>query len=104
MPSEPRKTPVRPPMVNSPMKRERVEHRSLEGDRALLQREGPVEDLDRGGNCHQHRQQREDQRRVVGDTHDEHVVLPDEEAEDRDRHRGECDRGVAKDALAAEGR
>ena len=83
---------------------EGVEHGRFKGDGALVEGEGPVEDLDGRGHRNQHGQQREDQRRVVRDAHDEHVVGPDEEAEDRDGHRGEGDRRVAEDALAAEGR
>ena len=82
---------------------EGVEHGRLKGDGALVEGEGPVEYLDGRGHGNQHGEQGEDQHRVVGDAHDEHVVGPDEEAEDGDGHRGECDRRVAEDALAAEG-
>ncbi len=83
---------------------EGVEHGRLKGDGAFVEREGPVEDLDGRGHGDQHGQQRKHQRRVVRDAHDEHVVGPDEEAEDGDGHRGKRDRRVAEDALAAEGR
>jgi hypothetical protein len=43
-------TPVSPPMVNSPMKPDRAEHRRVELDRALVHRRRPVEDLD----CRRH--------------------------------------------------
>ncbi len=83
---------------------EGVEHRRLKGDGPLVEREGPVEDLDRRGHRNQHGEQREHQHRVVRDAHDEHVMRPDKEAEDRDRHRRERNRRIAEDALAAEGR
>ena len=82
---------------------EGVEHRGLPDDRALVERRRPVEDLHRGGDGHEHRQDREDGAGVDGDAGDEHVVRPDEEAERRDGDRREGDELVAEDPLAGEG-
>ena len=87
-----------------PDETESVEHRRFKGDRALLQGKRPVEDLDGRGHSDQHREQGEDQRRVVRYAHDEHVVRPDKEAEQGNGYRAECDGGVAENALAAERR
>ena len=57
------------------------EHGGLEGDRALVQRGRPVEDLDRRGHGDQEAQAGEDQRRIHGNARHEHVMRPDEEAQ-----------------------
>ena len=50
------------------------EHGGLEGDRSLVQRGRPVEDLDRRGHGDQEAQTGKDQRRVQGNSRHEHVV------------------------------
>ena len=75
---------------------ERVEHRRLERDRALVERRRPVEHLDRRGDRDREAEEREHHRRVRRVAGDEHVVAPDEEAEARDgqrsRRRRSCSR------------
>ncbi len=83
---------------------EGIEHRSLKGDGTLVEGEGPVENLDGRGHGYEHGQQRKHQRRIGGDTHDKHVVLPNKEAEHRNRHRREGDGSVAEHAFSAESR
>ena len=71
---------------------------------AAVHRADPVEDLDGRRDRDGERQQAEDrvgQRRLAAD---EHVVAPDQKAEQRDRERAEGDEAVAEDVLAAEGR
>ncbi len=60
---------------------EGIQHRRLEGDGTLIESRRPVEDFDCRRHGHQHGEEREDQRRVIGDAHDEHMVRPDKEAE-----------------------
>ena len=81
---------------------ERVEHRRLEGDRALVERRRPVEDLDRRRDRHQEAQEREDHAGVDRLAGDEHVVAPDQEAEHRDGQAGEGDEAVAEDRACGE--
>ena len=63
---------------------ERVQHRRLEANGALVQGRCPVEDLHRRGNGDQVAQQREHQRGVHRNSRDEHVMRPDQEAEHGD--------------------
>ena len=72
--------------------------------RALVHRRRPVEGLHRGGNGHEHRDDRKDESRVDRLAAHEEVVAPDEEAEDRDRQAREGDEAVSEHLLAGDGR
>src|SRR6266853_1998768 len=82
---------------------EGVQHRSVVGDGAFVERGRPVQDFDRGGNRNQIAEQRESEGGVGGFTGEEHVVRPNEEADDGDGDTGAGDKGIAKDRLAREG-
>src|SRR5258708_29830865 len=81
---------------------EGVEHGRFKGDRALVHGGGPVEYLDRRRYGDRVAEQREDHGRVGGDAGHEHVMRPDDKAENRDRDTGKRDEGVPKDPLARE--
>src|SRR5258708_39527044 len=81
---------------------ERVEHRRVPGDRALVKGGGPVESLDRRGDGHQIAEERKRKRGVGGFASNEHVVRPDEKTDDRDGDARSGDEGVSEDGLARE--
>ena len=78
-----------------------VAHRRRQADRALVHGRQPVEDLDRRGDGHGEGQGTEDHGRPARDcAADEHVVAPDEEADQGDGHAAIGDEAVAEDVLA----
>src|SRR5277367_1959432 len=81
---------------------ERVEHRRVVGNRAFIERGGPVENFHRGGNRDEEAEHRENQAGVNGLASDEHVMAPDQEADDRNGQTGKRDEGVAENAFARE--
>src|SRR5882762_7946318 len=82
---------------------EGVQHRSVVGNGAFIERGGPVEDFDRRRNGNEVAEQREGERGVGGLTGEEHVVGPDKEADYGDGDAGAGDKRIAKDGLAREG-
>src|SRR5712675_1328596 len=82
---------------------EGIQHRSVVGNRAFIERGGPVKDFDRRGNCNEVAEQREGERGVRGLAGEEHVVGPDKEADYGDGDTGAGDKRIAKDGLAREG-
>ena len=80
-----------------------VEHGRLQHDRTLVERGQPVPDLDRRGDGHQHRQRAEDRVRRARLPVGEHVVSPDEEADQGDGDAAHGHEAVAEDLAAAEG-
>ena len=83
---------------------EREQHGGSEVDLAAPQRADPVEGLDRGGHADAHREHRERHGGVRAHAAHEHVVAPDQEAEEADAEDGVHHRFVAEDRLAREGR
>ena len=81
---------------------EGVDHRGLEGDLAAVHGGGPVEDFDGGRHGHHVGQEREDEGGIGRDAGHEHVVAPDEEADDGDAGQRPDHGGVAEDAAARE--
>ena len=81
--------------------RQRVEHRRVERDRALVERGEPVEDLDGRRNGDREGDRREEHVHERRLTAGEHVVSPHEEAEDRDGDRAKRDEAVAEDVTVA---
>src|SRR5882757_8314970 len=82
---------------------ESVQHRSVVGNGAFVERGGPVKDFDRRRNGNEVAEQREGERGVGGLTSEEHVVGPDKEADYGDGDTGAGDKRIAKDGLAREG-
>src|SRR5712675_1798927 len=82
---------------------EGVQHRSVVGNGAFVERGGPIEDFDRRGNGNEVAEQREGERGVRGLAGEEHVVGPDKEADYGDGDTGAGDKRIAKDGLAREG-
>src|SRR5882762_5060744 len=82
---------------------EGVQHRSVVGNGAFVERGGPVEDFDRRRNGNEVAEQREGERGVGRLTGEEHVVGPDKEADYGDGDTGAGDKRIAKDGLAREG-
>src|SRR6266404_2500009 len=82
---------------------EGVQHRSIVGNGAFIERGGPVEDFDGRRNGNEVAEQREGERGVGGLTGEEHVVGPDKEADYGNGDAGAGDKRIAKDGLAGEG-
>ena len=95
-------TPVSPPEREQPDEAHGAEHRRIELDRAFVHGRGPVKDLDRRRHCDQKAQQRKDHAAVDADPRHEHVMGPDQEADERDRQACEGDKVIAKHTLARE--
>src|SRR5882672_3981570 len=82
---------------------EGVQHRSVVGNGAFVERGGPVKDFDGRRNGNEVAEQREGERGIGGLAGEEHVVGPNEEAYYGDGDTGAGDKGIAKDGLAREG-
>ena len=82
--------------------RQRVQHRGLEPDVALVERGHPVEDLDRGGDADRERQRREHHVREAALAGHEHVVAPHEERQQCERDTRVRNEPVAEHRLARE--
>src|SRR5712672_2154024 len=82
---------------------EGVQHRSIVGNRAFIERGGPVKDFDGRRNGNEVAEQREGERGVGGLTGEKHVGGPDKEADYGDGDTGAGDKRIAKDGLAGEG-
>ena len=80
------------------------QHRGLEGHRASPHRRHPVEHLHAGRHGDQHGREHEEQLGSQRHAHGEHVVRPDDEAEEGNRRRGIHHRVVAKQPLAGKRR
>ncbi len=81
---------------------EGVEDRRLEGDRTFVKRHRPVQHLDRRGDGDEEAQHREDECGVHRLARDEHVMAPDQKAEDRDGNAREGDEVIAEDGFLGE--
>ncbi len=81
--------------------RNRVTHRRRQTDRPLVHRGHPVEHLDRRRNRNRKRQRAEDDRRQRTHPGREHVVAPDQEAQQGDRDRRVSDEAISEDPLVA---
>ena len=81
---------------------ERVEHGALEDDRTFIHGRGPVEYFDGGRNCHEEGQEGENDAGVNALASDEHVMSPNQEAENGDAHAGSGDEFVTEGAFAGE--
>src|SRR4029077_1238933 len=79
---------------------EGVKHRRIPRDGALVKGRSPVKDLDRRGNRHEVAEERKRQRRVGRFAGNEHVMRPNQEADDRDGDTGAGDERVAEDRFA----
>src|SRR5438477_7627017 len=77
----------------------RIKHRGIVGDGTFVHRCRPVEYLDGGGNSDHKTQHREDQAGVNGLAAHEHVMAPDQEAENSDGQAGKSDHLIAKNSL-----
>ena len=84
-------------------KAERIEHRRVEPDEALVHRADPVEHFDRGRHRNHVAQDREHQRGIERRAGHEHVMAPHQEADHRDRDAAPDDEFVAEEPLAREG-
>ena len=93
-----------PPHREQADEAQRVDHRRVEADEALVQRAEPVEHLYGRRHRDHERQQREHDAGIQRRSGDEHVVAPHEERNHRDRDRGPRDELVAEDGLAGEDR
>ena len=80
-----------------------VEHGREQADLPLVHRRQPVEDLDRAGDGGGEGDEAEDRVGERALTADEHVVAPDQEAQQGDGDGADGDEVVAEDVLAAEG-
>ncbi len=83
---------------------ERIDHRRIPGDRALVERRSPVKNFYRRRNGHEVAEKRKGERNVGGLAGNKHVMRPNEEADDRDGDTGASDEGIAKNGFAGEGR
>ena len=80
-------------------KTEGVQHGRVVMDGTFVESCSPVKHFDRRWDGDRIAEQREHDRRVNGNSCDEHVVSPDQKAEDGDGDRGKCDEAVTEDAL-----
>src|SRR5581483_4583436 len=88
-----------PPDGKQTYKAEGIEHRRVIGYRTLIECCRPVEYLDRRRDGYGVAEEREDHSGVHALAADEHVVTPDQEAEDGNRHARPGDEAVAEDPL-----
>ena len=75
----------------------------VERDLALIERRRPIVDLDAGRHGDDEAEEGEHRARIHRLAGDEHVVAPDQEADDRDGDRGTGDELVAEHRLARRG-
>ncbi len=87
-----------------PNETDRKEHRGRVMDLPAEERRSPRKDFDSGRHADYVGQDHEGQLQERRQPGCEHVVRPDHEAQQRDRHRGERDQFVAEDRLAGESR
>ena len=80
------------------------QHWRLEGHRALPHGGNPVENLDGGRHCNQHRRIHEKQLASYRHTGGEHVVGPDDEGQNGNARGGIHHGGIAEQLFAREGR
>ena len=83
-----------------PQERQSVEHRRIEVDAALVHRGDPVEDLDRGRDGDQERDGAEDGARQYRLAAGEHVVAPDQKAQESDGQAADGDELITDQTLA----
>ena len=83
---------------------ERVEHWRVVGYRSFIERRGPVEDLDGGGNRHSEAQNGKDQPGINGLAAHEHVVAPNQKRNDGDGHAREGHEVIAEDFFLGKAR
>ena len=83
---------------------DRPEHRNAEGDRATPHCRDPGEDFHACRNRDHHRRRGEVGAGIDTEAHCIHVVRPDDEADDADRHHRVSHAEIAEDRLLREGR
>src|SRR5260370_41738144 len=83
---------------------EGIEHGRGPVDGRFVERGGPIDHFDRRGNRDQVAEQGKGERGISGFTGDEHVVRPNQEADDRDGDARTGDKGVSEDRLSRESR
>ena len=84
-----------------PQERQRVQHRCIQPDAALVEGRDPRTQLDCGRQADAEGEQREDGARQLRLARHEHVVAPDKEADRGDCNGGRCDGSVAEDVTTA---
>src|ERR1035437_3660066 len=82
-----------------PDEAEAIEHRGLEGYRALIQGRSPIENLDGRRNRDEVAEEAEHHAGIQALAADEEVMAPDEEAQDRDGHAGKGHNAIAEYGL-----
>src|SRR5579872_2360672 len=79
---------------------ERIEHRSLIGDRSLIHRRGPIEYLNRGWDRYHEAEEREHHARVHGLSGDEQVMSPHQKSQYGYGDARYRDKGVTENRFA----